>query len=129
MASFGSAEKLASWVGICPGNNESAGKRKSGKIRKGNAWVRRLLCEFAQAASRSRCGLKEKFKALSIRKGHKKAIVALAHKMLRIIFAMLKNHTPYQDQAVDYEALLVQRNAPRWIKMLLKHGFISPAST
>jgi len=129
MASFASAEKLASWVGICPGNNESAGKRKSGKIRKGNAWVRRLLCEFAQAASRSRCGLKEKFKALSIRKGHKKAIVALAHKMLRIIFAMLKNHTPYQDQAVDYEALLVQRNAPRWIKMLLKHGFISPAST
>jgi len=129
MASFGSAEKLASWVGICPGNNESAGKRKSGKIRKGNAWVRRLLCEFAQAASRSRCGLKEKFKALSIRKGHKKAIVALAHKMLRIIFAMLKNQTPYQDQAVDYEALLVQRNAPRWIKMLAKHGFISPAST
>jgi transposase len=107
MASFASAEKLASWVGICPGNNESAGKRKSGKTRKGNAWVRRLLCEFAQAASRSRCGLKEKFKALSIRKGHKKAIVALAHKMLRIIFAMLNNHTPYQDQAVDYEALLL----------------------
>ena len=129
MASFASAEKLASWVGICPGNNESAGKRKRGKRRKGNAWVRRLLCEFAQAASRSRCALKEKFKALSIRKGHKKAIVALAHKMLRIIFAMLKNHTPYQDRAVDYEELLVQRNAPRWIKMLLKHGFISPAST
>ena len=129
MASFASAEKLASWVGICPGNNESAGKRKRGKRRKGNAWVRRLLCEFAQAASRSRCALREKFKALSIRKGHKKAIVALAHKMLRIIFAMLKNHTPYQDQAVDYEELLVQRNAPRWIKMLLKHGFISPAST
>ena len=55
--------------------------------------------------------------------------MALAHKMLRILFAMLKNHTPYQDQAVDYEALLVQRNAPRWIKMLAKHGFISPAST
>jgi transposase len=128
MASFSSAEKLASWVGICPGHNESAGKRKSGKTRTGNAWVRRLLCEFAQAAARSRCGLKEKFKALSLRKGHKKAIVALAHKMLRIIFAMLKNHTPYQDQAVDYEALLVQRHAPRWIKMLVKHGFISPAS-
>ncbi len=73
--------------------------------------------------------MKEKFQALNIRKGHKKAIVALAHKMLRIIFAILKNHTPYQDQAVDYEELLVQRNAPRWIKMLVKHGFISPAST
>jgi len=99
MDSFGSAEKLASWVGICPGNNESAGKRKSGKTRKGNAWVRRLLCEFAQAASRSRCALKDKFAALSIRKGHKKSIVALAHKMLRIIFAVLKTNQPYQDRS------------------------------
>jgi len=101
MNSFGSAERLASWVGICPGNNESAGKRKSGKTRKGNAWVRRLLCEFAQAAARSRCALKDKFAALSIRKGHKKSIVALAHKMLRTLFAMLKNHTPYRDKVVD----------------------------
>lgn len=124
MDSFGSAEKLASWVGICPGNNESAGKRKSGKTRKGNAWVRRLLCEFAQAAARSRCALKDKFAALSIRKGHKKSIVALAHKMLRIVFSILKNNTPYHDKVVDYEALSVQRNAPRWIKMLVKHGFI-----
>ena len=124
MDSFGSAEKLASWVGICPGNNESAGKRKSGKTRKGNAWVRRLLCEFAQAAARSRCALKDKFAALSIRKGHKNSIVALAHKMLRTLFAMLKNNTPYRDKVVDYEALSVQRNAPRWIKMLVKHGFM-----
>ena len=128
MAVFGSAERLASWVGICPGNHESAGKRKSGKIRKGNAWVRRLLCEFAQAAARSRCALKDKFTALTIRKGHKKSIVALAHKMLRIIYAMLKNHTHYQDRATDYEALTVQRNAPRWIKMLVKYGFITPAT-
>jgi len=124
MASFGCAEKLASWVGICPGNNESAGKRKSGKTRKGNAWVRRLLCEFAQAASRSRCAFKEKFAALSIRKGHKKSIVALAHKMLRTVFAILKSNTPYRDTVIDYEALTVQRNAPRWIKMLVKHGFM-----
>ena len=127
-AVFGSAERLASGVGICPGNHESAGKRKSGKTRKGNAWVRRLLCEFAQAAARSRCALKDKFTALTLRKGHKKSIVALAHKLLRIIYAMLSRHTPYQDRAVDYEALLVQRNAPRWIKMLVKHGFIAPAS-
>jgi hypothetical protein len=124
MASFGSAHRLASWVGICPGNNESAGKRKSGRTRQGNAWVRRLLCEFAQAAARSRCGLKDKFTALSIRKGHKKSIVALAHKMLRIIYAMLTDGTHYQDRTVDYEALVVQRNAPRWIKMLAKHGFL-----
>ena len=129
MNSFGSAEQLASWVGICPGNNESAGKRKSGKTRKGNAWVRRLLCEFAQAASRSRCALKDKFAALNIRKGHKKSIVALAHKMLRTLFAMLKNKTHYRDKVVDYEALSVQRNAPRWIKMLVKHGLMPATAT
>lgn len=129
MESFGSAEKLASWVGICPGNNESAGKRKSGKTRKGNAWVRRLLCEFAQAAARTQCALKDKFAALSIRKGHKKSIVALAHKMLRTLFAMLKNNTPYRDKVVDYEALSVQRNAPRWIKMLVKHGLMPTPET
>ena len=122
---FGSAQRLASWVGICPGNNESAGKRKSGRIRKGNAWVRRLLCEFAQAAARTRCALKAKFDALSIRKCRKKSVVALAHKMLRTIYAMLASGTYYQDKEVDYEALNVARNAPRWIKMLRKHGFIA----
>ena len=129
MAVFGSAERLASWVGICPGNNESAGKRKSGQTRKGNVWVRRLLCEFAQAASRSRCALKDKFTALSIRKGHKKSIIALAHKMLRIVFAILKNKTPYLDKAVDYEALSVKRNAPRWLKILMKHGYVPKPAT
>lgn len=124
MSVFGSAKRLASWVGICPGNNESAGKRKSGHIRKGNAWVRRLLCEFAQAAARSHCALKGKFSALSVRKGHKRSIVALAHKMLRIIYAMLSKQTHYKDKSVDYEALMVARNAPRWLQMLVKHGFV-----
>ena len=130
MSVFGSAERLASWVGICPGNNESAGKRKSGRIRKGNAWVRRLLCEFAQAAARTRCALKAKFESLAVRKGHKKSIIALAHKMLRTIYAMLASGTHYQDRSVDYEALTVARNAPRWLKMLRKHGFIhAPTAT
>jgi transposase len=129
MGAFGSAERLASWVGICPGNNQSAGKRKSGRIRRGNAWVRRLLCEFAQAAARTRCAFKDKFQALAIRKGYKKSVVALAHKILRTVYAMLANATHYQDRSVDYEALNVARNAPRWIKMLRKHGYITtPAS-
>jgi transposase len=124
MSTFGSAERLASWVGICPGNNESAGKRKTGRIRKGNAWVRRLLCEFAQAAARTQCALKAKFDSLAIRKGRKKSVIALAHKMLRTIYAMLSSGTYYEDKTVDYEAMSVARNAPRWIKMLKKHGFI-----
>jgi transposase len=127
MSVFGSAQRLASWVGICPGNNESAGKRKSGKTRKGNAWVRRLLCEFAQAGARSRCAFKDKFKALSMRKGHKRSVVALAHKMLRTIYAMLSKQTHYVDKTVDYEALMVAKNAPRWLQMLAKHGFIQSA--
>jgi transposase len=124
MSVFGSAQRLCSWVGMCPGNNESAGKRKSGRIRKGNAWVRRLLCEFAQAAGRSRCALKGKFQTLKVRKGHKRSIVALGHKMLRTIYAMLSKGTHYVDKTVDYEALIVARNAPRWMQMLVKHGFV-----
>ena len=129
MSAFGSAERLASWVGICPGNNESAGKRKNGRIRRGNAWVRRLLCEFAQAAARTRCAFRDKFQAMAIRKGHKKSVVALAHKMLRTIYAMLANGTHYQDRTVDYEALSVARNAPRWLRMLRKHGYIAAPAT
>ena len=125
MNAFGSAERLASWVGICPGNNESAGKRKTGRIRKGNAWVRRLLCEFAQAAARTRSALKAKFDSLAIRKGRKKSVIALAHKMLRTIYAMLTSGLHYEDKTVDYEAMSVARNAPRWIKMLKRHGFIA----
>ncbi|HEC17119.1 MAG TPA: IS110 family transposase, partial [Sedimenticola sp.] len=67
--------------------------------------------------------------SLMIRKGYKKAIVALAHKMLRILYAMLSNKTHYQDSTIDYEALTVARNAPRWLKMLRKHGFITDAAT
>jgi transposase len=128
MDAFGSPDRLASWVGICPGNNESAGKRKSGRSRKGNSYVRRLLCEFAQAARRTRSVFQSKFQALFLRRGYKRAIVALAHKMLRTIFYMIKRHEHYRDSAVDYEALAVQRNAPRWIKALTKYGFIQPTA-
>jgi transposase len=129
MAVFGNADRLASWVGICPGNNESAGKRKSGHVRKGNLYVRRLLCEFAHAASRTQSVFKSKFQSLVIRRGYKRAIIAIGHKILRTIFFMLKRRDHYRDSATDYEALSVQRNAPRWIKALTKFGFITPAST
>jgi transposase len=124
MDAFGSADRLASWVGICPGNNESAGKRKSGRVRKGNTYVRRLLCEFAHAASRTTSVFKSKFQALIVRRGYKRAIIALAHKILRTVFFMLKRGEYYRDSTVDYEALSVQRNAARWMKSLVKFGFI-----
>ena len=128
MAVFGNPDRLASWVGICPGNNESAGKRKSGRLRKGNLYVRRLLCEFAHAASRTTSVFKSKFQSLVIRRGYKRAIIAIGHKILRTIFFMLQRREYYRDSATDYEALSVQRNAPRWIKALTKFGFIAPAS-
>ncbi|MHB9100128.1 MAG: IS110 family RNA-guided transposase [Sulfuricella sp.] len=127
MEAFGSADRLASWVGICPGNNESAGKRKSGRVRKGNLYVRRLLCEFAHAASRTKSVFQSKFQSLVVRRGHKRSIVALAHKLLRTIFFMLNRREHYRDSATDYEALSVQRNAPRWIKALTRFGFMQAA--
>jgi transposase len=124
MDAFGSAEKLAAWAGVCPGNNESAGKRKSGKQRKGNPYVRRILCEAANAASRTHSGLADKFKSLFLRRGRKRAIFALAHKILKIVFVLISRGDYYRDATVNYEALNVSRNAPRWIRMLLKYGFI-----
>jgi hypothetical protein len=124
MTIFASADRLASWVGICPGNNESAGKRKSGRIRQGNPYVRRLLCEFAHAARRTASVFKSKFQALCIRRGYKRAIIAIGHKILRTIFYMLARATHFRDSTVDYEALSVARNAPRWIKSLKRFGFL-----
>jgi len=127
MDAFGSADRLCSWVGICPGNNESAGKHKSGQTRKGNGYVRRLLCEFAHAASRTTSAFKAKFSSLIVRRGYKRSIVALGHKILRTIFFMFKRREHYRDSATDYEKLSVQRNAARWIKTLIQHGFIKTA--
>lgn len=59
-----------------------------------------------------------------MREGHKRSIVALGHKMLRTIYAMLSKNTHYVDKTVDYEALMVARNVPRWMQMLVKHGFV-----
>ncbi|MEO6562086.1 MAG: IS110 family transposase [Nitrosospira sp.] len=128
MSVFGSADRLASWVGVCPGNHESAGKRKSGRARFGNPYVRRLLCEFAHAASRTKSAFQSKFQSLVVRRGRKRSIIALAHKLLRTIFFMLKRGEHYRDSTTDYEALSVQRNAPRWIKALTRFGFLPDAT-
>ncbi len=124
MEAFGKADRLASWAGICPGNNESAGKRKSSRTRKGNRYIRRLLCEMANAARRSECMFKSKYAGLVIRRGHKRSIIAVGHKLLKTIFVLLSREVPYRDSTVDYEALAVKRNAPRWIKALQRFGYV-----
>jgi transposase len=118
MTRFGCADRLAAWAALCPGNNESAGKRKSGKTRKGNAIIRYILCECANAARMTKSSLAAKYKSLMVRKTHKKAIVALAHKMIRLIYLLLTRNQAYLDPQVDYAAMSAKKNAPRWIKQL-----------
>lgn len=90
----------------------------------GNLYVRRLLCEFAHAASRTKSVFHLKFQALLERRGYKHSIVAITHKILRTIYFMLSRGEHYRDSATDYEAISVQRNASRWIKKLREFGFI-----
>jgi transposase len=123
MLRFGSPSRLASWAALCPGNHESAGKRKSGKTRHGNPIVRYLLCEAANAARRTKTVFGAKYNGLVIRRGHKKTIIALAHKLIRTIYFVLARRKPYHDTKVDYEAAIVAKNAPRWIRALKKYGY------
>ena len=103
MDQFPSAQHLASWAGLCPGNNESAGKRLSGKARNGNVWLRRNLCQAAWAASHTKnTYLSAQFRRLAARKGKKRAIVAVGHTILVIVYHMLKNQQPYRDLGSDY---------------------------
>ena len=122
MGRFGCAERLASWAALSPGNNESAGKRKSGRTRHGNSIVRFILCECANAARMTKSTLAAKYRSLMVRKTHKRAIVAVAHKMIRLIFLMLTRRVPYLDQSIDYAAMSAKKNAPRWIKQLKTIG-------
>ena len=122
MARFGSPERLACCAALSPGNHESAGKRKSGRTRHGNNAIRRILCECANAARMTQSTLAAKYKRLMVRKSHKKAIVAVAHKMIRLIYVLLSRGQPYRDQAIDCAAISAKKNAPRWIKQLKAIG-------
>ena len=119
---FPSRRHCAAWAGLCPGNNESAGKRRASRTRRGNTTLREILIECAHGAVHTKdCQFKGFAKALTVRRGSKRAIVATANKMLRVLYAVLKTGKPYRDPRIDYEAIMVQRNAPRWITMLQKH--------
>jgi transposase len=122
MTRFGRAQSLACWAALSPGNNESAGKRKSGRTAHSNSVIRSILCECANAARMTRSTMAAKYRSLMVRKSHKKSIIAVAHKMIRLIYLMLSRRQPYIDQAIDYAAMSAKKNAPRWIKQLKSIG-------
>lgn len=98
MSRFPSADHLASWAKICPGNNESAGKRKSGSTGHGNHWLRPILVQVAWGAAHTKgTYLSALYHRLATRRGSKRAIIAVAHAVLVIVYSMLRNHTTYQD--------------------------------
>lgn len=98
MNQFPSSRHLASWAGVSPGNNESAGKKKGAKNVQGNPHIKSALCEVAWAISRSKdTSMSSVFWALSARRGKKKALQAIAHKVIRIIYTLLINKQPFSE--------------------------------
>ena len=128
MSVFLSAAHLASWAGLCPGNNESAGKKRSGNVRKGNVILKTTLVNAAIAGSGNRghkgTFLAEKFRRLAARRGKMKAAVAIAHKILVSIWHMLSDGTSYQDLGAGFlDRLDRTRNASHLVRRLINMGF------
>jgi transposase len=115
---FPSAADLVSWAGICPGNKETAGKRKSGTTRNGNRWARKALCEAAWAASKTKATyLQAQFRRLAAIRGSKRAIIAVASTILTIGYHMLREGTTYRELGGNY---FDKRNLLRTTRRLVK---------
>jgi hypothetical protein len=124
MSRFGADARLASWAGICPGNNESAGKRRRGQTRKGNRYLRRVLVQWAWAARKTPTYLGHTIRRLEARLGGKKAAVAVAHKSLVIVSHLLAEGTMYEE--TRYEHLQSSQEAQqrkRAVKALERLGY------
>jgi transposase len=132
MSQFPDEAHLSSWAGVCPGNNESAGKKKSGKIQKGNSFLKAALTEAAWAASKTKdSSYNAIYHTLIRRKGKKRTLVALAHHMLIDIYRVLNTGEPYQDVGAEavYERAL-KRREQSMIRSLEKAGYsVTKAAT
>ncbi|GIM28433.1 IS110 family transposase [Clostridium polyendosporum] len=103
MDQFPTAAHLASWAGLCPGNNESAGKRRSGRTRKGNDMLKTTLIECSKSAShQNKTYFSAQYKRIATRRGKNRATTAVAHTMLTIIYQILKNNLPYYELGSDF---------------------------
>lgn len=123
MSCFGGDPQLSAWAGLSPGNNESAGKKKSSRIAKGNKSLKAVLCQAAWAASKSKgTRLASFFYRIQKRRGQKKATIATAHLILRIIYRMLKDKVPYHETGWDYLTSSTS-SVDYWIKKIEAQGF------
>lgn len=125
MTRFPSAAHLASWAGVAPGNYESAGKRASGKTRKGNRFLRTTLVQAAHAAARTRSTyLSAQYRRLAARRGKKRAILAVAHSILVMAYYMIQRKEPYRDAGADFfDRLQPEDTARRLVKRLESLGY------
>ena len=125
MQQFPTAGHLASWAGVCPGQKESAGKRLSGKTRKGNPWLRCLLVQAAHSASRQKqCYLAEQYRRLAKRRGAKRAAIAVAHSILVIIYHLLRDRTTYQEKGETFFENQERQGAEkRLVRQLSRLGY------
>ena len=118
MEQFPSAGHLASWAAMCPGNQQSAGKRRSGKTRKGNRWLRAALCRAAWAGSRKKDSyVKALYRRFARRRGRKRAIVAVGHSLLVMAYCMLQRDQSYRELGEDF---FDRRNQQRTINRLAR---------
>ncbi len=124
MSAFPSAKHLASWAGVCPGQRESAGKRKSSKTRKGSPWLRATLIESARGAARTKESyLSERYRQLARRRGDKKAIIAIAHEILTATYHMLSTGELYRETGpAPLREHAAERARNRAIKQLERLG-------
>lgn len=129
MSRFPDAAHAASWAGLCPGNCESAGKRQSGKTRKGNRYLRRALIQNAWAVSHKKdCFLAALFYRIASRRGLKRAAMAVAHRVLTIAYCILRDGTVYRETGADYfDRLHPERTAKRLIRRLENLGYFAAA--
>ncbi len=134
MSRFPTAGHLISWAGLCPRNDESAGKRRSTRLRKGAPWLKTTLVQCAWAASRKKASyLQAQFQRLRHRRGPKKAICAVAASILTAAYHMLRDGTFYQDLgASHFHRSSPENQASRLARQIAKLGFtcvLTPATT
>src|SRR5437870_5722013 len=125
MRQFPTAQHLASWAGLCPGQNESAGKHKSGRTRAGNKWLRVALIEAASMACRTRnTAFAARYHRIARHRGHKKAVVAVAHAMLVTAYHLLARQVDYHEPGADYfDRRHAERTTRRAIRTLERQGY------